>query len=203
VPLSDENLVLRFQAGDQDAFEELFLRYRDKAYALALRMLRHPDMAADVVQETFLRLCKGLRRFRGEASFSTYLYRVVSNLCMDEIRRRQRGQQVSMSVSGEEGGRQREIAGGLSDPEEELVRKEYARRVEEALGRLPEDYRLAVVLRDVHGLSYEEMAAVMQCPLGTVKSRLSRARGMLRDILTEMELLPPGHVKTGEGRETR
>ena len=174
-----EELVRAAAAGGEDAFEELVRLYQDKVYTLALRMCANREDAVDVAQEAFLAAWRGLPSFRGEAGFATWLYRLTSNAAIDCLRRtrRQRGE---LSLDGEV----LALSGG-PDPQAEAEAEELRGAVAAALESLSPDHRRALVLREVHQLSYEEIAQATGVDLGTVKSRISRARKALRKILTE------------------
>jgi RNA polymerase sigma-70 factor (ECF subfamily) len=183
-------LVARSQRGDLGAFNALVERYQAIAYALALRMLGDPDAAADVTQDAFFSAYRAIGSFRG-SSFRAWLLRIVSNGCFDVFRARGRHPATSLDALLE--GDAPDVPGdaGVSaalidprwDPERAALRAEEVRAIETALLRLPPDQRLAVILSDVQGLAYDEIARVMETPLGTVKSRIARARAQLRVLL--------------------
>ncbi len=187
--ISDEQLVMRAKRGDTDAFGELVARYEHRIFNLAYRMMGDPEDGADMAQEAFLRAFKALRGFRGDASFSTWLYRVASNVCLDELRRRGRRGEVSLDapLTTEQGQLRREVPDTAAGPAEVVERREAEALVHRALGLLPDDHRLVVLLRDIEGLSYGELAEALGCPVGTVKSRLNRARAKLRELLLSAE----------------
>lgn len=174
-----EELVRAAAAGNEDAFAELVQLYQDKVYTLALRMCENPDDAIDVSQDAFLAAWKGLPNFRGDSNFATWLYRLTSNAAIDHLRRtkHQRGER---SLEDEA----LTVAGG-PDPHAEAEASELRQAVESALQRLTPDHRQALVLREIHELSYEEISQTAGVDLGTVKSRISRARKALRKILQE------------------
>ena len=177
-----EELVRAAAAGDQDAFAQLVRLYENKVYSLALRMCGNPEDAADAAQEAFLAAWKGLPRFRGEAGFSTWLYRLTSNAAIDHLRRvkRQRGE-----VSLDGGGPGLDAVDDAPSPQAQAEETELREAVAEGLSMLSEDHRQALLLRELRGLSYEEIASELRVDLGTVKSRISRARGSLRKILVK------------------
>lgn len=191
-------LVARAKRGDRDAFDELVGLYTPQVYNLSLRITSSREEAEDCVQEAFVRAFCGLRRFRGEAAFSTWLYRVALNVAADAARKRSRAPVPASALAGgsqEEPGpeldevRTQETA-GESEPEAELVVRQRRRVVLEAVGRLPPHHREVVALCDLQGLSYEEVARVTRTRVGTVKSRLNRARLALKDLLApHLELL--------------
>lgn len=193
----EADLIARAITGDDDAFGELVQPYEAKVYNLAFRMCGNREDAFDLAQEAFLKVFRALGRFKGDSLFSTWLYRIVSNTCLDQFRRQRRAS-VATSLDGpietEAGSLQRELADPTCEPEEMAVRSETAAEIQAAIGSLPPDHRLAILLRDVQGLSYEEVALAMSCNLGTVKSRISRARAVLRDRLAAQELSPQAGV---------
>lgn len=191
-------LIARGQQGDRAAFNALVEKYQGAAYALALRMLGDPDTACDVTQEAFFSAYRALATFHG-ASFRAWLLRIVSNGCYDVFRARGRQPATSLEALLEHddaSSSDAHLPGGMVDPswnpEETALRSETMRTIEAALLQLPPEQRLAIVLCDIQGLAYEEVARIMETPLGTVKSRIARARTQLRTLLTRQgELSPP------------
>ena len=177
-----DELARRAAGGDEDAFAQLVGLHEKKVYGLALRMCGNPEDAADAAQEAFLAAWKGLPRFRGEAGFSTWLYRLTSNAAIDHLRRvkRQRGE-----VSLDGGGPGLDAVDDAPSPQARAEETELREAVAEGLSMLSEDHRQALLLRELRGLSYEEIASELRVDLGTVKSRISRARGSLRKILVK------------------
>jgi RNA polymerase sigma-70 factor (ECF subfamily) len=175
--------------GEVAAFNELVLAYQTVVYTVALRTLGNPDDAADATQETFVSAFRAIRDFRG-GSIKAWLLRIAVNACYDQLRRRQRRPAGSLDELTEGG----EVDFPASDadpgPERAALGGETARVIQAGLNTLPEDQRILVLLCDVQGLSYEEAAVATGVALGTVKSRLSRARARLRDYLTEHGELP-------------
>lgn len=178
-------LVRRAQDGELSAFNTLVIRHQGAAYALAFRFLRSREAAEDATQEAFLRAYRALDGFRGER-FKSWLLRIVANVARDELRRRKRRPQRSLDEARDDPERPSIEPRALDlGPEGHAEQTDLRRLLEDALAQLPEDWRLVVLLSDVHGLSYNEVAAAAELPLGTVKSRLSRARAYLREILSE------------------
>ncbi len=171
---SDETLVRQAQRGDRGAFDELVRRHRDRVYAVVLRLTRNPDDAEDALQETFISAYRGLGSFGSRARVSTWLYRIATNRALDVINRRK----ATTSLDAEEAP---QVAAGSDDFEQAALR----RALEQALARLPEEFRVAVVLSDVAGLTPTEMAEVLELPVGTMKSRVFRARAQLATMLRE------------------
>ncbi len=180
---SDADIVQAVLEGEIDAFEVLVQRYQKKVYNTVLRLAGHAAEAEDLSQEVFLKLYRGLSSFRGESSFSTYLYRIAANTAIDALRRAS-PQAISLSAEDEEG-EPYELA--LSDgeplPLELLEREERRAAIREAIDALPPHHRTVIVLREIEGMSYQEIARVLSVEEGTVKSRINRARAGLRELL--------------------
>lgn len=173
----DHDLVRRAQAGDRRAFDLLVLKYQQKVASLIGRYVRDPVEVLDVTQDAFLKAYRALGGFRGESAFYTWLYRIAVNTVKNHLvsqGRRPPGDDVDADVAEQMdlGVRLREYA----TPERHLLSDEIARTVQQALDELPEDLRTAIVLRELEGMSYEEIANAMDCPIGTVRSRIFRAR---------------------------
>jgi len=173
----DHELVLRAQAGDKRAFDLLVLKYQQKIANLIGRYIRDPSEVMDVCQEAFLKAYRALPGFRGESAFYTWIYRIAVNTVKNHLvaqSRRPPGDDVDAELAEQidVGARLREQA----TPERELLSDEIAATVQDALNDLPEDLRTAIVLRELEGMSYEEIATAMECPIGTVRSRIFRAR---------------------------
>ena len=180
---SDWELVQRTRSGDRDAFRELVERYQRKIAALALGMLRNREDALDIVQESFAKAYQNLGRFKGDSSFYTWLYRIAFNLCVDHQRRESKAGGISLEGDerGEGGPAVPPLDGVRTDQPFERARDaEIARRMAEAIGELTPEHRAVILLREVEGLSYEEISQVLQCPKGTVMSRLHYARQKLQ-----------------------
>ncbi len=178
----DEELaaVERVRQGDADAFEPLVSAYEKNVYNLALRMTGNPEDAADMSQEAFIKAFNSLDGFRGDSRFSVWLYRIVSNVCLDFLRRQSKRGAVSLSVEDEEGEQaQMDIPDSSQSPETLLERRMTREAVRRGLDSLPEDSRQILLLREIQGLSYEELAQALQLEVGTVKSRIFRARKRL------------------------
>ena len=178
--LTDEELVARSIAGDADSFNQLILRWERPIYALAYRTLGREEEARDVVQEAFLRAFRGLRGFRGQAKFSSWLYRITLNLCRDWVRRERRAPVVQLP----EGTDPIEIADERVAPSESVedlvARKQMSEAVARAMAELPEEQRVAILLKEYHGLTFQEIADQLDCPLSTVKTRLYQGLSVLR-----------------------
>ena len=183
--MTDEALLERARRGDRDAFAELVARHQDALYTMALRLLGRPEDAADVVQETFLRAYVNLPRLRGLAVRS-WLFRVAVNASRDVQRRAVRRPTTSLEDSA---GKVIDLPDPALGPDASAEARERSAALRDALLGLPDDFRQAIVLRDVNDLAYDEIAAVLRVPLGTVKSRISRARSLLADALRDQAAL--------------
>ena len=178
---SMEDIWLRqAKDGDQDAFGCLVRAYEKRVFALTRRLCADPSDAEEAAQDAFLAVWQGLPSFRGEASFSTWLYRLTANACTDILRRRQRRSGQDEPLDQAEA-----LPARDPGPQEAAERGELRAAIEAGLRQLPEDYRTALILREIQQLSYEEIAAATGAELGTVKSRISRGRRALRKFLTE------------------
>jgi RNA polymerase sigma-70 factor (ECF subfamily) len=178
---ADALLVARAKQGEVAAFEMLVVKYQRRIERLIGRMVRDADLVQDIAQETFIRAYRALPQFRGDSAFYTWLYRIAVNTAKKALVERKRDPLVSESslVSTDEGEEPSRVENELSDgetPEAVLASKEIAATVNAAIDALSEDLRQAIVLREIEGLSYEEIADVMNCPIGTVRSRIFRAR---------------------------
>ncbi|MFZ5823156.1 MAG: sigma-70 family RNA polymerase sigma factor [Bacillota bacterium] len=187
--LLDEVLVKKAQDGDRNSLSELMVRYERKTYNLAYRLMGNHADASDAAQEALVRVCLRLRNFRGDSAFSTWLFRVVTNTCLDELRRRGRLRHASLddALPVEEGAVPRQAPDEAESPVEYAERHEIQAAVKRAINRLPDEYRVVVIMRDLQGLSYQEIAVMLGTTLGTIKSRLHRARQALRGIIKATE----------------
>jgi RNA polymerase sigma-70 factor, ECF subfamily len=185
---TDEELVARSVAGDQDSFNQLIVRWERPIYALAYRVIGRDEDARDVCQETFLRAFRALPGFKGQAKFSSWLYRIALNLCRDWIRRQKR----TPVVSAPEGMDIIEMAaeqGPVESIEDLVARKQLSATVAEAMDKLPDEQRTAIILKEFHGLTFQEIADLQNCPLSTVKTRLYQGLSVLRRDLQAQGLM--------------
>ena len=184
---TDEELVASATAGDLDSFNQLVSRWERPIYALAYRTLGRDEDARDVVQEAFMRAYRGLRGFKGEAKFSSWLYRITLNLCRDWMRRERRAPIVSVP----EGVDPLELADDRASPAESVedlvARREMSAAVARAMQELPEEQRQAIMLKEYHGLTFQEIADQLNCPLSTVKTRLYQGLSVLRRRLERQQ----------------
>ncbi|MEY8316137.1 sigma-70 family RNA polymerase sigma factor [Oscillospiraceae bacterium 50-58] len=184
--MTDRELVEKAKQGDHDAFEQLVLDNQNKIFSLALRLVNDRETAADLAQEAFVKAWQGLVSFQGESSFATWVYRLTTNVCIDHLRKQKRREEVAPAVSldDEEAG-WAEPADRESDPQRLLERSERGKALARGLEKLPDWQRETLVLRELSGLSYQEIGEKLDIDLGTVKSRIARARLNLRKILLE------------------
>jgi RNA polymerase sigma-70 factor, ECF subfamily len=179
VASTDEELVARSRGGDADSFNQLILRWERPIYALAYRVIGREEDARDVCQETFLRAFRALPGFKGQAKFSSWLYRIALNLCRDWIRRQRRApvMQFPEGVDPVDAVAER---GPVESIETLVSRRELIAVVEEAMALLPEEQRTAIILKEYHGMTFQEIADLQNCPLSTVKTRLYQGLHVLR-----------------------
>lgn len=186
--MDDRDLVGLARRGDREAFSQLIVQYQVPLYNMALRMVGAPEDAADIAQEAFLRAWEKIRTLR-DAPFKSWLFQIAANLCYDHFRRRRR-----YGVMPDEDERVAKVVSlgiAIPDPQERAEANERHRVVRESIAALEHDMRMAIVLRDVNGMSYDDIAAVLRVPLGTVKSRIARARAAVQERLQEHpELFP-------------
>ena len=182
----DVELVRRAQHGDGDAYGQLVTKYQDLVYNAVYRMIGREDDSADIAQEAFVKGWKALGSFEGRSQFGTWIYRIAINCCISERRGVKRRRTTSLDSGGrgsEEEGPALDVADDALEPGEQVVEGESVRLVQEAIGDLDPEFRTMIVLRDIEGRPYEEIAEVLEVPVGTVRSRLHRARQALKDRL--------------------
>ncbi len=203
----DLALVTAVKGGDRRAFKVLMQRYQRKIYAVAFGFLRNQEDALDVVQESFIKVHRYIGKFEGNSTFYTWLYRIVANLCIDHLRKAKRHRDVEFDDGLRHDGKDEPSAtftphlGHLGDPSDMLRRKEIAAAVEASLDHLSEKHRAVIVMRELQGMSYEEMAQAMKCSKGTIMSRLFHARRNMQKLLTErLGACLPAHEAEFEGR---
>ena len=187
----EAQVIERVLAGDVNAYEQLVTQYEKSVYNLALRMVDNPEDAADMAQDAFIKAYNNLSGFRGDSKFSVWLYRIVSNVCLDFLRKQSRRPAVSLSVEDDDGEDvQLDVPDDSMSPQQMLERKLTREAVREGLKQLPEDYRQILLLRELQGLSYDEIAQTLDIGVGTVKSRIFRAREKLCAFLNENGNIP-------------
>lgn len=186
IPIDEKKWLKKAAAGSAEAFEQLVLKYQTAVYNLCLRMTGDPEDAADMTQESFLKAWRNLESFQGNSAFSTWLYRLASNTCLDHLRSVKRKPQLSLVMEDEDGEAQAlDVPDSAPSPEEQVIALDEQSRLNDALQALDEDQRQILILRAVNGLSYTEIAEALQLKEGTVKSRLARARDQLRKKLQQ------------------
>jgi RNA polymerase sigma-70 factor (ECF subfamily) len=184
----DAALVRAGQGGDMKAFEELVARHRDKMFARAFSMMRNEEEAIDLSQEAWVKGWQRLNQFHGESSFSTWMTRIVINLCLDEMRRQKRRQTESIQDLDEEsGGVERQMPPMTVNPTERLERGELRQRIDQAMGLLSREHRTVLVLHEFEEMEYKKIAEAMGCSIGTVMSRLFYARRKLAALLADLK----------------
>ena len=196
--LSDHALIEATKSGDEAAFAEIIDRYRNPITNYLYRFLNDYEEAVDLAQETFVRIYFAIDRYHTSFAFSTYIYRIASNLAISELRRRKRRRVLSLTGllqgnNGDEEATDFQPADERKLPDAGLVDDEQSRVIGRAISALPEKYRLPLILRDIEGKSYEDVAAILELGLGTTKSRISRARGLLKEKLK-------GYVSNGDAK---
>lgn len=195
---NEKLLIDKAKAGDIAAFEQLIECYQRKIYNIALRIVGNYDDANDLAQEVLIRIYKSIGSFKQQSSFSTWIYRITTNVCLDDIRKRKNRKVISLDeeIKLDDGEMKRQIVSDDLLPEDVAEKSEMRKIVNDAINRLSEEHRIVIVLRDIQGFSYEEISQIVKCPEGTVKSRINRARQVLKNILqTKRELLCEEYVK--------
>ena len=192
--LTDDELVAKSIGGDAESFNQLIHRWERPIYALAYRVIGREEDARDVTQETFLRAFRALPGFKGQAKFSSWLYRIALNLCRDWIRRQRRAPVMQMP-EGVDPGELAAERGPVESIEELVARRELSAVVEEAMALLPEEQRTAIILKEYHGMTFQAIAEMQGCPLSTVKTRLYQGLTVLRRHLQKNGQMTPQLVK--------
>lgn len=200
----DLTLVQRVRSGDQRAFKLLVERYQRKIYGVAVGMLKDREEALDVSQEAFVKVYRYLEHFKGDSSFYTWLYRIAVNICIDILRRRGGAREQVELDEGQLMDTAEANIGALgtrlgTNPQKSALRKELAEKIQQALEQIPEKHRAILLLREIEGMSYEDLARTLEVPKGTVMSRLFHARAKMQKILSEY--LELEESKSGFGSE--
>ncbi len=185
--VSDEELIKRFQENDLTAYDAIVLRYKDQLLNFVYRFLGNVEEAEDIVQETFLRLYRNRHAYRQIAKFSTWIYTIAGNLAKTELRKRKRRKSVSISDMGFED-KEYELEDEMADTEQQANSALTERIIQKAIDELSPRFREVIILRDIQELSYEEIGSILHIPLGTVKSRVNRARLKLQSKLKDIKL---------------
>ncbi len=189
------NLIKQAQGGDTSAFEKLIQRHEKIVFNIAYKMLSNAEDVKDISQDVFVKVYKNLPKFDGKSAFSTWIYRITVNTCIDEIRKRKGKETYSMDeeFEGDENSMSRQYEDEGPTPEEALIADEKKKMIMDGISRLSQEHKTVIVLRDIEGFSYTEITEITGMTLGTVKSRLARARLQLKNILIkQMELLDDG-----------
>ncbi len=178
-------LIARAQEGDPVAFEQLIADYQKRIFSIAYRLAGNIAEAEDMTQEVLIKVFKNLNKFEGKSKFSTWLYRVATNTCLDQSKRNRRyaAYSIDQELETEDGSIVSEIADEAPTPEEAAERRVMREAIHAAIAKLGDEHKKVIVLRDIQGFSYEEIARILQCSVGTVKSRINRARAQLKKIL--------------------
>lgn len=196
----EATLIAKSQQGDVEAFGELVSIYEKQVYTVAYRFMGNPEDASDLTQEAFVRAFRAISRFRGEASFKTWIYHIVANVCRDELRKRKKQAVVSLDapIVTDDGYITREQEDWSLAPERVYESIELQETIQQLLNQLIPEYRQVLVLREIQGFTYEEIANILECSLGTVKSRINRARKALRDLIAAHKELFQGSSRLVE-----
>ncbi len=181
----EKRSIEKSKNGNIEAFEQLIEPYQKKVFNIALRMMGNQEDASDAAQEVFIKIYKSISGFREESSFNTWVYRIATNVCLDELRKRKRMNVVSTDslIQLTDGEVNVQVEDKGLSPDKILEKKELIEEVKEALNHIKHEHKQVIVLRDIQGYSYKEISSIMQCSEGTVKSRINRARNAVKDIL--------------------
>ncbi len=201
--ITEQELVARAKTGDSAAFEQLLVQNQNRVFSLAFRMVGDREDAADLAQEAFLKAWTGLPAFQGNSSFATWVYRLTTNVCIDFLRKQQHRRSIQPVAAPEDAESWTEPADVSQDPQHRLEERERSQALDRGLQALPAHHRQVLVMREMGGLSYQEIAQTLELDLGTVKSRIARARSALRKhLLAEGNLfhVPPSKPSENESR---
>ncbi len=192
--MDEQTLIQKAQSGDPYAFEKLIENHQKQIFSIAYRIAGNPEDASDMAQEVLVKVFKNLKHFKGNSKFSTWLYRVATNTCLDEQKKLRRHTSYSLDaeLETEEGSMATEIPDTALTPEEALEQRSLQKVVQDGIAKLNDEHKKVLILRDMQGFSYEEIAGILQCSEGTVKSRINRARANLKKILLKNKELFDG-----------
>ena len=196
--INENQLIKKAKGGNVEAFEELVKQSQKKVFNIAYKMMDNYDDANELAQEAFIKAYQSIDKFKGDSLFSTWIYRITTNVCLDELRRRKNKKVISLNenIKYNDEEIQQQIKDESPGPEQIFEEKESKKLINQCIESLPVDYKTVIILRDIQGFSYEEIAKILNCPEGTVKSRINRARKALRDIFkNKKELLNKEYVK--------
>lgn len=187
---TDEMLFSQVQRGDINAFDGIVIRYKTRLYNCVYRMVHQSEVAEDLVQETFLRVYKNRNNYQATSNFSTWIYTIALNLARSELRKRKRRQFFSLNTASHEDSTTEgfDLPDPSAGPDTHLEQSELGRAIQRAIDHLPVKYRTVIVLRDIEELSYEQISNILECPTGTIKSRVNRARLRLQEMLRHWEI---------------
>ena len=193
--MDEQTLIQKAQAGDPYAFEELIESHQKQIFSIAYRIAGNPEDASDMTQEVLVKVFKNLKHFQGNSKFSTWLYRVATNTCLDEQKKARRHTSYSLDaeLTTEDGSLATDLADSGPTPEESYEKKTLQKAVNDGIAKLNDEHKKVLILRDIQGFSYEEIAAILNCSDGTVKSRINRARANLKKILLKNKELFDGN----------
>ncbi len=180
---TEAELVQQSCAGNMDAFEQLILQHEKRVYTIAYKYMGNHEDASDMAQEAIIKAYQSIGSFRGDAAFGTWLGKITANRCLDELRKHKNIQTTSLedTLELDDGDVKKEIPSPIATPEEHTVQQETSDYIQMLIGELKEEYRAAMILRELEGYRYEEIAEILSCSVGTVKSRISRARAYLKE----------------------
>jgi RNA polymerase sigma-70 factor (ECF subfamily) len=196
--MNENDLVKKAKNGDVEAFERLVEGYQKKVFNIAYRMLGNYDDASELAQEALIKIYKSLKSFKEESQLSTWIYRITTNVCLDELRKRKNKAVVYIDekIRSEDDEITRQVEDKQPTPEQRAEQNEVKKAINNAIQSLSQDYKIVIILRDIQGLSYDEIAEILKCPTGTVKSRINRARQSLKELLLrKKELFDTDFVK--------
>lgn len=183
IPQEERLLIKKAKEGDEGSFETLILSCKGKAYNIALRYVKNENDAMDVLQDSFIKIFRHLPKFNEDSKFETWVYRIVVNTCNDFLRKNKyKYNEISSAVNEDEEEMEFNIPDNAPTPDEALLNKEHSSYILECLEKMPADHKEVIILRDIKGFAYEEISEILECSIGTVKSRISRARSRLKDI---------------------
>ncbi|HHX18524.1 MAG TPA: sigma-70 family RNA polymerase sigma factor [Clostridium sp.] len=194
----ESQLIKEAKSGNVEAFEELIKQNEKKVFNIAYKMMGNYDDANELAQEAFIKAYKSINKFKGDSLFSTWIYRITTNVCLDELRKRKNKKVISLNehIKYNDEEIKPQVKDERPGPEKIFEKKETKNLINQCIESLPADYKTVIILRDIEGFTYEEIAKIINCPEGTVKSRISRARKALRDIFkNKKELFNEEYVK--------
>ena len=202
---NEQNLLKKAKNGDIEAFEKLIEGYQKKVFNIAFRMLGNYEDASELAQEVFIKIFKGIKSFKEESTFSTWVHKITTNTCLDEIRKNKNIINISIDeeLKQENSNIHMQIVDNSPTPELVFEQKEIRNTVLKAIEKLSGEHRAAIILRELQGFNYEEISIILKCPIGTVKSRINRAKQELKEILKDKkELISKEFVKIKSKEES-